>query len=212
MSFLLHSGYLKAEYVEDKVNTYNLSIPNREITQIYKNILENWFSRDQKISYVIKDMINDLLSLEIEKFKNDLASLLLTVSSYYDAASVNAQLKKTIKKEEIDRYENFYHGLLLGIMVNINDGYYLNSNQEYGRGRPDIVILPKDLNNTAFIIEFKNEYTSTSKTAKEAAQEAMEQIKEKQYEEGVKKTGVSKVIKIGIGFKGKEVGMEWENP
>ncbi|MFW6022378.1 MAG: AAA family ATPase [Halanaerobiaceae bacterium] len=211
LSFLLHSGYLKAEYVEDKVNTYKLSIPNREITQIYKNILENWFNRDQGTNDVIKDMINDLLSLEINKFKNDLASLLLTVSSYYDAASANSILKKTVEKEETDRYENFYHGLLLGLMVNMGDDYYLCSNQEFGKGRPDIVILPKDVNNFAFIMELKNEYTSSKKTTADAAQEALEQIKEKEYEQGVKKIGVAKVIKIGIGFKGKEVDIKWMN-
>jgi pyruvoyl-dependent arginine decarboxylase (PvlArgDC) len=57
-------------------------------------------------------------------------------------------------------------------------------------GRPDIVILPKDKSKNAYIMEFKNEYTSSNKTAEEAAKEAMKQIKDKKYEEGIKNTGV----------------------
>ena len=155
-------------------------------------------------------MITDLLALVIDKFKNDLASLLLTVSSYYDAASVNSQIKKTAEKEETDRYENFYHGLMLGIMVNLVDEYYLASNQEFGLGRPDLVLIPRDKNKKAFILEFKNVLTSHKKTEVEAAQDALAQIKENQYEKGVKKTGVKQVIKIGLGLRGKEAAVEWE--
>ena len=209
-SYLLHAGYLKAKRKSREENKYLLSIPNREIKEIYKSILQNWFRRDQKTSNIIKDMITDLLALEIDKFKNDLASLLLTVSSYYDAASANSQIKKTAEKEETDRYENFYHGLMLGIMVNLVDEYYLASNQEFGLGRPDLVLIPRDKNKKAFILEFKNVLTSHKKTGVEAAQDALAQIKENQYEKGVKKTGVKQVIKIGLGFKGKEAAVEWE--
>lgn len=63
---------------------------------------------------------------------------------------------------------------------------------------------------TAFILDFKNEYTTSKNTAVEAAQQAMKQIKEKHYVQGVKKTGIKEVVKIGLGFKGKEVAIEWE--
>ena len=59
-------------------------------------------------------------------------------------------------------------------------------------------------------MEFKNEYTSSKKTADEAASEALRQIYDNKYEDGIKKTGVKKIVKIGLGFKGKEVSVKWE--
>ncbi len=206
LSFLLHSGYLKAEYVEGKVNTYKLSIPNREITQIYKNILKNWFSRDQKSGDLVLRLIDSLLGKDLDSFEVYLQDLLIINTSYYDGVK---KRERSVKGEEKENQENFYHGLILGLMLHMSDKYYIESNKEYGLGRPDIVILSKDVNKAAFIIEFKNVYTSSKKTTVEAAKEALEQIKEKQYEEGVKKTGVTKAIKIGLGFKGKEVSVEW---
>ncbi|QTL97470.1 AAA family ATPase [Iocasia frigidifontis] len=207
-SYLLHAGYLKARQSERGDEKFLLSIPNREVATIYKNILKNWFTVEQKTNFFISDMFKHLLSMDIEKFENDLGSLLLTVSSYYDTASVNRQIKMTAKREETERFENFYHGLMLGLMVNIVDDYYIESNKEYGLGRPDIVILPKDINKTGYIMEFKNVFVSSDKKVEDAAREALEQIEEKKYEEGLKKTGVKKFIKIGLGFKGKEVKVE----
>ena len=98
---------------------------------------------------------------------------------------------------------------ILGIMVNISADYYIESNREYGLGRPDIVIMPKDKSRKAYILKFKNEYTTSKKTAEDAAKEALAQIETKRYEEGLKNTGVKEVVKIGLGFKGKELKIRW---
>jgi len=107
--------------------------------------------------------------------------------------------------DEDQKYENFYHGLILGIMINISDEYYVQSNHEYGLGRPDIVILPKDKSKKAYILELKNEYTSSKKSVEQASNETLQQIVDLKYEEGVKNTGVKNILKIGLGFKGKEL-------
>ncbi|MFW6030622.1 MAG: PD-(D/E)XK nuclease domain-containing protein, partial [Halanaerobiales bacterium] len=205
LSYLLHSGYLKAQRIDGEGNKYLLSIPNKEVATIYQNILKNWFTTDQKTNPFIQDLIEHLLLKDFSKFENDLASLLLTVSSYYDAGSVNAQLKKTKDRKEVERYENFYHGLILGLLVNISDEYYIESNKEYGLGKPDIFILPKDSSRTAFIMEFKNVFTSDSKLTEESAKESLVQIDEKKYAEALKKRGFAEVLKLGLGFKGKEL-------
>jgi len=203
LSYLLHAGYLKAR-VKDRENYYELSIPNKEVAQIYKSILKNWFNRDQKTDLLIHDMVEDLLAAEQKRFEDDLASILLTVSSYYDTA-VSGQIKKTRKKMDTERYENFYHGLMLGIMVNIGNDYYVESNKEYGLGRPDLVIMPKDKSKRAYILEFKNVPKSSHRTVEEAAQKALQQIEDYKYIEGIKKTGVNEILQVGLGFKGKEV-------
>ena len=72
-------------------------------------------------------------------------------------------------------------------------------------GRPDLVILPKAKNKKAYILEFKNEYSFSKKTAAAAAGEALQQIVSRRYEEGVKNTGIKEVVKVGLGFKGKDL-------
>jgi Protein of unknown function (DUF1703). len=88
------------------------------------------------------------------RFEKYMAALLLTVSSYHDGAAMS-RAGFVQEVEEDRKFENFYHGLILGIMVNISDGYYVESNREYGQGRPDIVIIPKDKSKKAYILEFK---------------------------------------------------------
>ncbi len=203
LSYLFHAGYLKARRVEGKTDTYSLSIPNKELAQIYKSILKNWFAIDRNIDNVNTRLIESLLKEDMEDFGIYLQDILLSSSSYFDAAGSSISHSPIGKEKE--KYESFYHGLILGIMVSIPDDYYVQSNREYGLGRPDIVILPKDKNQNAYILELKNEYTSSKKTEDDAAKEALQQIKDKKYDEGVKNTGIHEVVKIGLGFKGKEL-------
>ena len=203
LSYLLHGGYLKGRRVKGEGDVYSLSIPNKELLQVYKNILKNWFAMEQKTGVINTGLIESLLDGDMKDFEIYLQDILLLSGSYHDASA-----GKTSRSEaglEKERYENFYHGLILGMMINISDKYYVESNREYGRGRPDIVIMPKDRNKKAYILEFKNEYTSSVKTAEEAAKEALQQIEDMKYEEGVKHAGVKEVMKIGLGFKGKDL-------
>ena len=203
-SYLLHTGYLKGEYSNENNGKYYLSIPNNEILKIYESILKNWFKADLETDYLFNDLSNYLVSEKIEKFEAELNLFLITVTSYYDTVRGNKQVKLVEEKKETEKFENFYHGLMLGLMINIGNDYYLESNKEYGLGRPDLVILPKDKNKTGYIMEFKNIFTSSDETVEAAARRALDQIEEKKYEKGVKKTGINEVLKLGLGFKGKE--------
>ncbi|MFN2341419.1 MAG: AAA family ATPase [Halanaerobium sp.] len=209
LSFLLHSGYLKAEQTDEDYPKYNLSIPNKEIKLIFKNILDNWFNFEEKSGDLILDMLDSLIKGDLKSFEIHLQDLLLVSSSYYDAASSTRVLSK--KGQEKERQENFYHGLILGLMTYLSDQYYLESNKEYGLGRADIVLLPKDKNEPAFVMEFKNEYTTSDISVEKAAAGALKQINEQKYAAALKKQGLKKIYKIGLGFKGKKLAMKTEN-
>lgn len=206
LSFLLHSGYLKAELKDSKDNYYNFSIPNKEIKEIYKNILDNWFAQENKSAALIQNLIKSLLAEDFESFEVLLEDLLMANISYYDSSSA---LKISSRGEEREKQENFFHGLMLGLMLYLDDNYYILSNQEFGQGRPDLVIMPGNKAKTAYILEFKNEYSNSKVSVQKAAAEALKQIKEKKYAAGIKKTGVKRIVEIGLGFKGKKCAVRY---
>ncbi|RAK09790.1 PD-(D/E)XK nuclease superfamily protein [Halanaerobium saccharolyticum] len=208
LSFLLHSGYLKAEKKGQAYPKYSLSIPNREIRLIFKNILANWFNFEEQSGDLIVDMLNSLIKGDLSSFEIHLQDLILVSSSYYDAAASTRVLSEIGQEKE--KQENFYHGLILGLMTYLSDKYYLESNKEYGLGRADVVLLPKDTDQDAFVMEFKNEYTTSDISAAAAAEKALQQINEQKYAEALKKQGLKKVYKLGIGFKGKELALKTE--
>lgn len=210
LSFLLHSGYLKAEQCSgsEQYQKYRLSIPNQEIRLIFKKILANWFNFEEQSGDLIVNMINSLIKGDLGSFEIYLRDLILVSSSYYDAAASTRVLSE--KGQEKERQENFYHGLILGLMTYLSDQYYLESNKEYGPGRADIVLLPKDKEQDAFVMEFKNEYTTSDVSAGDAAEKALRQINEQKYAAALKKKGLKKVYKLGIGFKGKELALKTE--
>jgi len=208
-SFLLHAGYLKAYGRENDKNKfeYKIAIPNLEVQTIYEDMIINYFEEDVKISLDIEKIIESLLDNNIEKFERLLRELYLYQVSYNDTALL-PRLEDLREVEQEDRYENFHHGLFLGLFMMVGTDYIVDSNKEYGLGRPDIVIIPKDINKTAYVFEFKWESTKGPKSLENLAQEAMNQIRDKKYQEDVKiKHGHKKVTCIGIGFKGKELKM-----
>ncbi len=208
LSFLLHSGYLKAEQISEDYQKYNLSIPNKEIKLIFKKILDNWFNFEEKSGDLIVEMLDSLTKGDLNSFEIYLQDLILVSSSYYDAAASNRVLSQ--KGQEKERQENFYHGLILGLMTYLSEQYYLESNKEYGLGRADIVLLPKDKDKAAFVMEFKNEYTTSDTSVEKAAAKALEQINEQKYAAALNKQGLKKIYKLGLGFKGKRVALKSE--
>jgi hypothetical protein len=210
-SFLLHAGYLKA-YDRDKEGyeeefVYKLAIPNLEVKKIYKDTIINYFKEDARISLDIEKIINSLLDVDIEKFERLLKDLYMSQVSYNDTINLGS-IEELGEARQEDRYENFHHGLFLGLFMMIDPSYTVESNKGYGLGRPDIVIIPRDKTKTAYIFEFKWESTRGSKSIDMLAEDAIKQIKEKKYEEGLKLIhGHEKVVCIGVGFKGKELKM-----
>jgi hypothetical protein len=95
-------------------------------------------------------------------------------------------------------YSTFRH------IFNIQNIIFMYDNYWYNEFVLHIVIMPKYRNKKAYILEFKNVYTTSHITAEEAAKQALDQINEKKYETGVRQSGVKHITKIGLGFKGKQ--------
>jgi len=211
-SFLLHAGYLKA-YDRQKMDyeepySYKLEIPNLEVKKIYKDSIIDYFKEDIKTSINIEKIIKSLLSNDIEKFERLISDLYLKEVSYYDTAQHNKMVDLGDAEQE-ERYENFHHGFMLGMFMLIGTGYKVESNCEYGLGRPDIVIVPNDKTKIAYIFEFKWASTKSKSTLDTLVKDAVKQIKDNKYKEGLQLVhGHENIQCIGIGFKGKEIKME----
>ena len=105
--------------------------------------------------------------------------------------------------------ERFYHGFVLGLLVDLRDRYYLRSNREsgFGFGRYDVMMIPKKENLPAVILEFKVRSARKGKSLEETAQSAIAQIRERKYSEELKMKGItdSQIKEYGVAFEGKTV-------
>ncbi len=204
-SFLLHAGYLKAcgkEKVRNKYQ-YKLAIPNIEVQTIYEDIIISYFKEDENIFGEVNYIIKSLFDNDIESFERLMKELYLGQVSYHDTS-----LDSLKEWEQRERFESFHHGFMLGLFVQMGREFIVESNKEYGLGRPDIVIIPRDMDKTAYVFEFKWDSIKGSKTLDMLANEAATQIKERKYKEGVYKVhGHENIVCIGIGFKGKDLKM-----
>lgn len=185
-NFLFFTGYLKkidSKNIDGDI-LYTLVIPNKEIYLCYRKIITSYF--DAQKSRVNADILyKALLSHDADGFSAEITKLLNSSISFYDRA------------------ENFYHGLIAGLLAN-NPYYRLESNRETGDGRCDIVLYQQDDNETAIIMELKicGEYESV----KPKCREALRQINEKHYSREAEQRGYRNIIKYGIAFKGKLCG------
>ncbi len=211
-SFLLHAGYLKAskrrkDLFGEKFE-YQIEIPNVELRMIYKDMIRSFLKEDARVALDIENLIQSLVAKDLDTFTILLEELYFKQVSYYDLPRQPREYEKLGLVEQKLKYENFYHGFMLGLLLFALDKYHVYSNQEYGLGRPDLVLIPRDKeqNQTAYLFEFKWDSTKGKKQLPELAEGALAQIKEKKYREGVQTVeGLSDVVALGVGFKGKEL-------
>ena len=162
---LLGTSYLKVvETVDLTENRYKVQIPNREIKELFRSIIRDWF-RDKVIGNDLNSILKDLVTLNLEQFEEKFEVLVRQMFSYMDVGENTA--------------ENFYHAFVLGMLVGLKDSYYVNSNRESGFGRYDIMLEPKDKNGNSFIMEFKVHKPEKEKTIEETIKNAKKQIEEK---------------------------------
>ena len=121
----------------------------------------------------------------------------LETISYFDSGSHPSQAEP----------ERFYHGFVLGLMVDLRERYVITSNRESGFGRYDIMLMPKGDRDDAIIIEFKVYDAEDEKDLKDTVKSALEQIEEMRYEEGIRAQGIpaERIRKYGFAFEGKRV-------
>ena len=203
-SFLLHAGYLKAsEREQDGTRiTYNLSIPNLEVAYVYQTMVQNWFRDNMDVDTLLQSFIEGIQTHNTGKIEETLESILLRNVSYYDAAIS----EESEKGGERTKRENFYHGLVLGLLLHLGSAYSVESNSEHGLGRPDIVIIKKTDPVEAVIIELKQAPKSAPDTPETLAEAALNQIESQKYDKGIKeKWQPQTLFCLGVGFKGKEL-------
>ena len=187
-SVLFTTGYLTyTEQTED--GSYRLKIPNREVREVYILQIQEWFKRSlEKERHTTQALCQALLDGDAEKASDELIMIMSGMISVLDA--------KAREKQK----ENFYHGLLLGLLRNASDWKIL-SNAEAGEGFSDILIEPRRKPNMGIVIEIK--YAATFQGLGEACAKAMEQIKARGYDERLRNEGREDILAYGIAFHKK---------
>ncbi len=198
-SLLMASGYLKPEYAEFNLESgkmeYRLKLTNREVYFMFQHMIEGWFGKCREVRNAF---LQALLSHDLENMNDYMNDISDELFSSFDTG------KNPSGKTQPER---FYHGFVLGLMVELRDRYYISSNKESGFGRYDIMLEPRDKNMDAFIIEFKVVHTRRGETLEEAVKAALEQIEQKKYEMVLRDRGISseRIWKYGFAFSGKNV-------
>ena len=197
-SLLLASGYLKCDRIiqekPEDIAIYRLVLTNLEVKKMFEKMVTGWFKKDTSFHRFVKAMFaGDLRGMN--QYMNKVA---LNTFSYFDAGK---------KPSEESEPEKFYHGFVLGLLVDNAKNYVVKSNRESGYGRYDVVLEPKNKKDIAVIIEFKvydREYDNENDLS-DTAGNALAQIEEKQYAADLLAQGIpeEKILKYGFAFQGK---------
>ena len=192
-SLMLFSGYLTYEKMRISpitgLKSYSLKIPNQEIKSFFRQSFIETYTKGDVHFY--GTMMEDLFLGNLNSFINKFKKMYMSAVSYHDTGDS----------------EKYYHHFMLGVLLTLGDKYIITSNRESGYGRYDIALEPKDKGNYGLIFEFK---IGDKNSIEDKAREALAQINEKKYDISMKNNGVSKVIKIGMAFSGKDVAIESE--
>lgn len=195
-SLLLAVGYIKAENIVRSVEGIecDVSVTNREVMAMFKTEILGMFHNGWS---AYGRFAEALLAHKMELMNEYLQTITYTSISYFDVAD---GLKERTP-------ENFYHGLVLGLIVSLRDRYRIVSNRESGRGRYDIAMYPLQENTDAFIMEFKVQDRKKETDLEQTAKNALQQIVDKNYEADLLAAGVpaERIYKLGFAFAGKDV-------
>ena len=197
-SLLLAGGYLKTvdvELVERTGRTYyTLALTNKEVRIMFEDMILDWFV-PQEGNY--NAFIKALLFGDVKAMNVYMNKVAMSMFSYFD----------TGKNPSGEEPERFYHGFVLGLMVELAERYVLTSNRESGFGRYDVMLEPRRAEDDGIIIEFKVQDAEEEKELADTVKAALKQIEEKKYDTMLVEKGVpkEKIRSYGFAFRGKEV-------
>lgn len=157
-------------------------------------MIKKWFSC---AAPVYNDFIKALLLDDLKAMNISMNKITLAVFSYFD----------TGKNSSGEESERFYHGFVLGLMVELTNRYILTSNRESGFGRYDVMLEPRNINDNGIILEFKVQDSEDERELSDTADAALKQIEEKHYETALIARGIPRenIRKYGFAFCGKKV-------
>lgn len=198
-SLLLTSGYLKVQNVDYRGITlepwYTLDITNIETLSMFMTMFRGWFkNKDANYNNFVKALLKGSLK-EMNIYMNDVA---LATFSSFDTGK---------KPSEKSQPERFYHGFVLGLLVELRDRYQIRSNRESGYGRYDVMLTPVTEVDDAIVIEFKVHEPDEEESLQDTVRAALNQITEKNYDAELLAQGIpaDRIRHYGFAFEGKKV-------
>ena len=198
-SLLLASGYLKVQNIDYRGITlepwYTLDITNIETLSMFMTMFRGWFkNKDANYNDFVKALLKGSLK-EMNIYMNDVA---LATFSSFDTGK---------KPSEKSQPERFYHGFVLGLLVELRDRYQIRSNRESGYGRYDVMLTPVTEVDDAIVIEFKMHEPDEEESLQDTVRTALDQITEKNYDAELLLQGIpaDRIRHYGFAFEGKKV-------
>jgi hypothetical protein len=193
-SLLVFSGYLKAaEIPEDTADqpAYRLSIPNREVRQVYATTFRHWMESRMKASGgSVAELTEALLGGDAEVFEEQLQAFVTNLLSYHDPGKLHP--------------ERVYHGFVVGLLAVLEPSHQVRSNRESGKGRSDVLIRPARPGKPGVVLELKVAKAG-KKTLDQALEEGLAQLQAKDYAAELRAAGAAPVHAFAVAFDGKEV-------
>ena len=194
------SGYLKILGVErsetlPEQTRYSLGITNMEVVIMFGKLVRGWFA---EVQYDYNSFVQALLTGDIDAMNDYMNEVAMEIFSSFDVG------KRASGKSQPER---FYHGFVLGLMVELQGEYRLKSNRESGLGRYDVVLEPIDAAKDGIIMEFKVRRPRTEESLEHTVAAALQQIEEKHYDKELLSGGIpaERIRKYGFAFEGKTV-------
>lgn len=201
-SLLLASGYLKVLSYESYLDIgerfaprYQLALTNLEVKIMFQRMIHDWFV---PVKSEYNDFVRAMFIGDVDAMNEYMNRVALQTFSYFD----------TGERASGAEPERFYHGFVLGLLVDLQGSYYVKSNRESGFGRYDVMLEPKKPGkDPAVILEFKVRSTRKENSLEETAQSALAQIKDRKYSEELKEKGIAgeQIKEYGFAFEGKNV-------